>query len=109
MIDLFSKRIRQQQQEEKQQNGTTTTKDDDMIMSMLPPLRKVPIPDWFILDTDIDPKKQIRRCEAIQIGWRWFRVSYVVKAGLPFNEQTVRAQAPLLVVALQDLSAVCCT
>lgn len=106
MIDLFSKRIQQQEEEEKQQNGSNTTKYDDMIMRITPPLWKVPISDCFILDTDIDPKKQIRRCEAIQIGWRWFRLSYAKKAGLPFNEQPVRAQAPLLVVSLQDLSAV---
>jgi len=55
------------------------------------------------LETDIDPQSQIRRGEAIQIGGQWFRVSSAVKEGT-IKEQPARAQAPLSVVMLQDLS-----
>lgn len=56
-----------------------------------------------ILETDVDPRSQIRRGEAIQIGGQWFRVSSAVKEG-PLKDQPARAQAPLSVVSLQDLS-----
>jgi hypothetical protein len=58
----------------------------------------------FGVETDVDPRKQIRRGEAIQIGGQWFRVSSAVRAGVPLSEQPARAQAPLSVVALTDLS-----
>ena len=57
-----------------------------------------------IVDTDVDPRKQIRRGEAIQVGGQWFRLSSAIKAG-PLSEQPVRAQAPLSVVSHQDLSS----
>jgi len=47
---------------------------------------------------------QIRRGEAIQVGGQWFRVSSAVRAGVTLSEQPVRAQAPLSVVSLSDLS-----
>lgn len=59
--------------------------------------------EFFTLDTDLDPKSQIRRGEAIQIGGQWFRVSSAVKDG-PLKDQPARAQAPMSVVMLQDLS-----
>ena len=59
--------------------------------------------DIFQLETDIDPQSQIRRGEAIQIGGHWFRVSSAVKEG-SIKDQPARAQAPLSVVMLQDLS-----
>jgi len=58
----------------------------------------------YLVDTDVDPKKQIRRGEAIQVGGQWFRISSAVKEGVPLSEQPVRAQAPLSVVSLMELS-----
>ncbi len=60
-------------------------------------------PKVHTLETDVDPCSQIRRGEAIQIGGQWFRVSSAVKEG-PLKDQPARAQAPLSVVSLQDLS-----
>jgi hypothetical protein len=57
----------------------------------------------FCLETDIDPRSQIRRGEAVQVGGQWFRVSSAVKEG-PLKDQPARAQAPLSVVSLTDLS-----
>ena len=57
----------------------------------------------YVVDVDIDPRTQIRRGEAIQVGGQWFRVSSAVKEG-PLEEQPARAQAPLSVVMLGDLS-----
>ena len=57
-----------------------------------------------LAETDVDPRKQIRRGEAINVGGQWFRVSSAVKEGVPLSEQPVRAQAPLSVVSLQELS-----
>ena len=58
----------------------------------------------YIVDVDIDPRSQVRRGEAIQIGGQWFRVSSAVKEGAPLKDQPARAQAPLSVVSLSDLS-----
>jgi len=44
--------------------------------------------------TDVDPREQIRRGEAICVGGQWFRVSSAVR------DQRTRAQAPLSVVSL---------
>jgi len=60
-------------------------------------------PKLYILDTDIDPTSQIRRGEAVQVGGQWFRISSAVKEG-PLKDQPARAQAPLSVVSLHDLS-----
>ena len=60
------------------------------------------IPQIYIADTDMEPRTQIRRGEAVQIGGQWFRVSSAVKEG-PLSEQPVRAQAPLSVVSLREL------
>ena len=57
-----------------------------------------------LVETDVDPRKQIRRGEAIQVGGQWFRISSAVKEGVPLNEQPVRAQAPLSVTSLLELS-----
>ena len=65
--------------------------------------KKKPPTKIFIVETDSDPLTQIRRGEAIQIGGTWFRVSSAVKDG-PLKEQPARAQAPLSVVSLTDLS-----
>jgi hypothetical protein len=56
-----------------------------------------------LLETDVDPQSQIRRGEAVQIGGQWFRISSAVKEGT-LKEQPARAQAPLSVVMLQNLS-----
>lgn len=53
--------------------------------------------------TDVDPRKQIRRGEAIQVGGQWFRVSSAIKAGVPLKAQPARAQAPLSVVSLTEM------
>lgn len=68
-------------------------------MNPPPPPKK---PEFFILETDIDPRSQIRRGEAVQVGGQWFRVSSAVREG-SLKEQPVRAQAPLSVVSLADL------
>jgi hypothetical protein len=59
----------------------------------------------YLVHTDIDPRRQIRRGEAIQVGGQWFRVSSAVREGVPLSEQPVRAQAPLSVVSLTELSS----
>lgn len=56
------------------------------------------------VDTDVDPRRQIRRGEAVQVGGQWFRVSSAVRAGASLADQPARAQAPLSVVSLTDLS-----
>lgn len=71
---------------------------------MPPPPKRVYVPDCYVLETDVDPRKQIRRGEAICVGGQWFRTSSAVKAGVPLHEQPARAQAPPSVVLLQDLS-----
>lgn len=58
--------------------------------------------DLYILNIDVDPRSQIRRGEAFQVGGQWFRVSSAVKEG-SLKDQPVRAQAPLSVVSLADL------
>lgn len=88
-------------------NGSSEVKSPDK-SSLLPPSdgalpnggRKK---DVVIVETDIDPRSQIRRGEAVQVGGQWFRVSSAVKEG-PLIEQPARAQAPLSVVSLTDLS-----
>jgi len=66
-------------------------------------IKAAPPAPIFCVEVDSDPRSQIRRGEAIQIGGTWFRVSSAVKEG-PLKEQPARAQAPLSVVSLQDLS-----
>jgi hypothetical protein len=56
------------------------------------------------LETDVDPTKQIRRGEAVCIGGHWFRVSSAVRPGVSLEEQPARAQAPLSVTSLTELS-----
>ena len=63
-----------------------------------------PSNDVHMIEVDADPRSQIRRGEAIQVGGEWFRVSSAVKAGVPLSEQPTRAQAPLSVVSRDDLS-----
>ena len=58
----------------------------------------------FFVVTDCDPRTQIRRGEAIQVGGQWFRVSWAVRAGVSLAEQPARAQAPLSVASLIELS-----
>lgn len=62
-----------------------------------------PAPPVYVVETDVDSRSQIRRGEAIQVGGQWFRVSSAVREG-PLSEQPARAQAPLSVVSLTDLS-----
>lgn len=57
----------------------------------------------FIAETDVDPRKQIRRGEAICIGGQWFRVSSAIREG-PLSEQPARAHAPLSVSSRKELS-----
>lgn len=56
-----------------------------------------------LVETDVEPRNQIRRGEAICVGGQWFRVSSAIKEG-PLSEQPPRAQAPLSVVSLTDMS-----
>lgn len=60
--------------------------------------------DSYILDMDLNPRKQIRRGEALYVGGQWFRVSSAVREGVPLSEQPVRAQAPLSVSMSSDLA-----
>ena len=57
-----------------------------------------------LINTDIDPRIQIRRGEAIRIGGEWFRVSSEVRPDTPLDKQPPRAQAPPSVVSMKDLS-----
>ncbi|KAL7544871.1 hypothetical protein ACHAWF_008240 [Thalassiosira exigua] len=54
--------------------------------------------------TDVDPRDQIRRGEAIRVGGEWFRVSSAIRDDLPSDKQPPRAQAPPSVVSLKELS-----
>jgi len=67
--------------------------------------KKRQLADIYIVDTDVDPRKQIRRGEAVCIGGQWFRISSAVNEGVPLEEQPIRAQAPLSVTSLSDLSS----
>uniref|UniRef100_A0A7S2K4C3 TFA2 Winged helix domain-containing protein n=1 Tax=Leptocylindrus danicus TaxID=163516 RepID=A0A7S2K4C3_9STRA len=58
----------------------------------------------YYIGTDKDYTKEIRRGEAVWIGGQWFRVSSAVREGLPLSEQPPRAQAPLSVASLDDMS-----
>lgn len=55
------------------------------------------------IEVDMDPQTQIRRGEAISVGGQWFRVSSAVREG-SLADQPARAQAPLSVVSLRDMS-----
>eukprot|EP00804_Cyclotella_cryptica_P008016 CCRYP_004535-RA/>CCRYP_004535-RA protein AED:0.24 eAED:0.24 QI:799/1/1/1/1/0.75/4/201/418 len=57
-----------------------------------------------LIRTDVDPRPQIRRGEAIRIGGEWFRVSSSIRDDVPLDKQPPRAQAPLSVVSMKDLS-----
>lgn len=78
----------------------TVTSDGDTAAHSILKKKKVKI---HTVETDIDPCSQIRRGEAVQIGGQWFRVSSAIKEG-PLKDNPARAQAPLSVVSLQDLS-----
>jgi hypothetical protein len=73
-------------------------KEEEDSAAMPPPA------DVFGVETDVDPRSQIRRGEAVQVGGQWFRVSSAVRKDVPLSEQPSRAQAPLSVASLQDLS-----
>jgi TFA2 Winged helix domain 2 len=64
----------------------------------------VPPGDIYLIDTDVDPRTQIRRGEAVQVGGQWFRVSSAVRSGVSLADQPTRAQAPLSVVSLTEMS-----
>jgi hypothetical protein len=81
-------------------NGTSKTENEVVSSTNLEQTKKQ---ERFCLETDIDPRSQIRRGEAIQVGGQWFRVSSAVKEG-SLKDQPARAQAPLSVVSLVDLS-----
>ncbi|GKY91115.1 hypothetical protein MPSEU_000084300 [Mayamaea pseudoterrestris] len=80
-------------------NGTVHYPDDATSM----PAPSPRLPEVTVVETDVDPRNQVRRGEAIQVGGQWFRVSSAVKDG-PLSEQPAKAQAPLSVVSLADLS-----
>jgi hypothetical protein len=58
----------------------------------------------LIIETDGNPKTQLRRGEGVWVGGQWFRVSSAVKEGVPLSEQPPRAQAPLSSTSYKDLS-----
>lgn len=58
----------------------------------------------YVAKTDVDPRKQIRRGEALWVGGQWFRISSAVREGVPLSEQPTKAQAPLSVTSRKELS-----
>jgi len=84
--------------------ANTILSDDEIVKAAMERNRSREHQNIVWVNTDIDPTKQVRRGEAICVGGQWFRVSSAVKAGVPLFEQPARAQAPLTVTALQDLS-----
>ena len=56
-----------------------------------------------LLNIDVDPRKQIRRGEAVCVGGAWFRLSSAVREG-SLADQPARAQAPPSVTLRRDLS-----
>lgn len=78
-------------------NGTNGHAGNGSLMA--PPAPR----DVYWVDTDMDPRTQVRRGEAVQVGGQWFRVSSAVREG-PLADQPARAQAPLSVVSMADLS-----
>eukprot|EP00526_Cylindrotheca_closterium_P008850 CAMPEP_0113617292 /NCGR_PEP_ID=MMETSP0017_2-20120614/8699_1 /TAXON_ID=2856 /ORGANISM="Cylindrotheca closterium" /LENGTH=518 /DNA_ID=CAMNT_0000526671 /DNA_START=21 /DNA_END=1577 /DNA_ORIENTATION=+ /assembly_acc=CAM_ASM_000147 len=83
------------------QPNLATGNPGQVVSSMNPPPAKRKR-DVFVLNVDVDPRSQIRRGEAFQVGGQWFRVSSAVREG-SLKDQPVRAQAPLSVVSLADL------
>jgi hypothetical protein len=79
-------------------------KTDDNEAGGAAPAQSRPDAECYLLDTDVDPTRQIRRGEAVCVGGQWFRVSSAVREGVPLSEQPARAQAPLSVVSISDLS-----
>ena len=61
-------------------------------------------PQLFQIHTDKDSTKELRRGEAVWIGGQWFRVSSAVRDGVPLSDQPPRAQAPLSVSSIHDMS-----
>lgn len=57
-----------------------------------------------MIKTDVDPRMQIRRGEAVRIGGEWFRLSSAIREDVPLDKQPPRAQAPPSVVSMKDLS-----
>lgn len=54
--------------------------------------------------TDMNPKNQIRRGEAVWVGGQWFRVSSAVREGVRLSDQPAKAQAPLSVTSRKEMS-----
>ncbi|KAL3761617.1 hypothetical protein ACHAWU_000104 [Discostella pseudostelligera] len=82
---------------------TTTTPVTSTVATAALPKPK-PHSSSRYIHTDIDPQPQIRRGEAIRIGGEWFRISSQIIPHLPLEKQPPRAQAPLSVVSLKELS-----
>jgi TFA2 Winged helix domain 2 len=89
---------------QEEEEGKRPGFENNVLMPPPPPKRNIAIPECYIVETDVDPRKQIRRGEAVCVGGQWFRVSSAVKAGIPLHEQPARAQAPLSVVSLEDMN-----
>ena len=81
----------------------TTQQSNNVSDPTVPVPMETNLSDSFMIETDGNPKKQIRRGEAVWVGGQWFRVSSAVKH-LPLSEQPPRAQAPLTVTSYKDLS-----
>ena len=60
-------------------------------------------PQYYV-QTEKDFTKEIRRGEAVWVGGQWFRVSSAVRDGASLSEQPPRAQAPLSVTSIHDMS-----
>jgi len=58
----------------------------------------------FVVQTDRNLQRELRRGEAVWVGGQWCRVSSAVRDGVPLSEQPPRAQAPLSVTSINDMS-----
>mmetsp|Transcript_11593 Transcript_11593/g.14387 ORF Transcript_11593/g.14387 Transcript_11593/m.14387 type:complete len:580 (+) Transcript_11593:220-1959(+) len=98
-----------EEEKKESQNSKRPLTDDEIVMaavkrSRLETIRKAHYDSCSIVGVDIDPRKQIRRGEAIWVAGQWFRVSSAVREGIPLSEQPARAQAPPSVVLMKNLS-----
>lgn len=89
-------------------NATTPTTDHEVVTAAAAPAMESSGPEdeceLHLCDIDVDPTVQIRRGEAVCVGGQWFRVSSAVRDGVSLSEQPARAQAPLSVSSMTDMS-----
>ena len=89
--------------QEPPQASEAATELDALTSKLTEARRRVEVASYLI-SSDVDPRTQIRRGEAINVGGTWFRLSSAIREGVPLSEQPARAQAPPSVVLMKDLS-----